>query len=1129
MTDEIYINYGGEWLDVDDSTFGGFDTSTLWDFKDPATRGKARSMDLSVPATVKNTKIFNYFKLLPGEGIRRGINGAVTAGGKVINGVIFVTKYAGGRYSLMIAYGRNFEGFEPNNSAFTDTLTYANTDVPAINGSIPNWGWYEYKNGLSPHAAVGTADGLKANMFPSTNIKHIIDVLSASAGYAVSYPDPLIGRQYQADAYGLILPNYGVRKMTYDIHIVGSAYGGYNCSVSGGGTLADAGLEFFDTYYQRGDRYQDVKVHIFKAKRMVRVTLPDNSGVVVTSGEPYHPFNDWEGTQGVDQVFYPGRVFAFVRADEWHKLGSNHIWNGPWMLQSAFEGIVNINIQTCAGQLDAPYNFPVNGDVMELGVALPEKPLQEWLDMYCNLIAGVWTVDEATHTITIKTYKELINDAYSDTDHHLSLENENVVNIDSVTRYVDGFAQNNYTKTQDETYIRNLQCYNDYLSESKDLSEIEVDAGNLEMTATPDVNIVSVNDVYNNEDGRRTYDGKLTVFFENTATTDGARHIMDTLSMGVGEDVQQLVSNGSSVVVKVRMPYFRYANINHLTCASLHGRNFVVQKAKWDKGVAQLDMLDVGEVLPQMSYNWLNFEMPNGGDITLNRTGSPTSVVLEYSLDNGSTWTEWQEVGGVRTLTLAAGGRVWIRNQSSVSTGFSNSGSNYYYFDFTDAVNAYGDTRALLCSLPANGVISDYCFFRLFSFCLSLVTAPELPATTLSEWCYAGMFYGCSSLMTAPELPATTLADNCYREMFSYCTSLATAPELPATTLAQGCYYGMFMDCTSLVTAPDLPATTLAGNCYYEMFYNCTGINEVTMLATDISASNCLNNWLDNVAASGTLHLDSRLTGIPRDSASGIPTGWNRVDVDPWLNFEMPNGGDITLTAYGSPNVVVLEYSTDAGATWQEWTESGGVRTLTLAAGGRVWLRNQSGTSVQFGTSTSDYYRFAFTDNVNAYGDTRSLLCKTASDGVITNYCFLRLFNSCTTLLKAPRLDATSIAQYCYAYMFIGCTSIVVAPDLPSTSTYSNCYNSMFYNCSLLTVAPVLPALTIWGSSYRRMFYGCSSLNLVVLHATTASATNCTYQWLNGVAASGDLYCPSGLVFTSTDGGVPSGWTRHNI
>jgi len=46
----------------------------------------------------------------------------------------------------------------------------------------------------------------------------------------------------------------------------------------------------------------------------------------------------------------------------------------------------------------------------------------------------------------------------------------------------------------------------------------------------------------------------------------------------------------------------------------------------------------------------------------------------------------------------------------------------------------------------------------MFRGCTSLITAPELPATTLTNYGYQGMFGGCTSLTKAPDLPATTLA-----------------------------------------------------------------------------------------------------------------------------------------------------------------------------------------------------------------------------------------------------------------------------------------------------------------------------------------------------------------------------------
>jgi len=42
--------------------------------------------------------------------------------------------------------------------------------------------------------------------------------------------------------------------------------------------------------------------------------------------------------------------------------------------------------------------------------------------------------------------------------------------------------------------------------------------------------------------------------------------------------------------------------------------------------------------------------------------------------------------------------------------------------------------------------LAQYCYAFMFSNCSSLITEPELPATTLVEGCYSCMFYGCRSI-----------------------------------------------------------------------------------------------------------------------------------------------------------------------------------------------------------------------------------------------------------------------------------------------------------------------------------------------------------------------------------------------
>jgi hypothetical protein len=63
------------------------------------------------------------------------------------------------------------------------------------------------------------------------------------------------------------------------------------------------------------------------------------------------------------------------------------------------------------------------------------------------------------------------------------------------------------------------------------------------------------------------------------------------------------------------------------------------------------------------------------------------------------------------------------------------------------------------------------------------------------------------------------------------------------------------------------------------------------------------------------------------------------------------------------------------------------------------------------------------------------------------------MFYGCTSLIQAPELPATSLADSCYYYMFSGCSSLTKAPELPATTLAESCYYRMFANCSSLTKA----------------------------------------------------------------------------
>ena len=142
---------------------------------------------------------------------------------------------------------------------------------------------------------------------------------------------------------------------------------------------------------------------------------------------------------------------------------------------------------------------------------------------------------------------------------------------------------------------------------------------------------------------------------------------------------------------------------------------------------------------------------------------------------------------------------------------------------------------------------------------------------------------------------------------------------------------------------------------------------------------------------------------------------------------------------------------------------------------------------------------------------------------------FGTMFYGCTSLKVAPKLPSTTSSKQQYYYMFYNCTSLEEAPELPATVLSQDCYSYMFYGCTSLKTAPVLAAPTLVQGCYQSMFQGCSSLNHITCLATDISATDCTTNWVSGVAATGTFIKAAGMEdWTTGNNGIPEGWTTTN-
>jgi len=252
------------------------------------------------------------------------------------------------------------------------------------------------------------------------------------------------------------------------------------------------------------------------------------------------------------------------------------------------------------------------------------------------------------------------------------------------------------------------------------------------------------------------------------------------------------------------------------------------------------------------------------------------------------------------------------------------------------------------------------------------------------------------------------------------------------------------------------------------------------------------------------------------------------------------SGNTLAFNAYG--NIESLEY----GDNFVGQTSVSAVSAFTLCFGDCTGLANASNLVLPATTLTNRCYKEMFSRctsltaapalpattladscyNNMFYGCTSLTSVPALPAITLADFCYNNMFHNCTALETPPELPATSLARSCYQLMFQSCTSLTAAPELPATTLTDYCYSGMFNGCTSLTTAPELPATTLVNTCYYQMFRGCTSLNYIKCLATDISATNCTSNWVDGVAATGTFEKdPSMTGWTTGVNGIPSDWT----
>ena len=222
----------------------------------------------------------------------------------------------------------------------------------------------------------------------------------------------------------------------------------------------------------------------------------------------------------------------------------------------------------------------------------------------------------------------------------------------------------------------------------------------------------------------------------------------------------------------------------------------------------------------EMNIRAVCFKADGEQTVELVKHNYTSSKVFQYSYD-GVTWESWD----MSPLPFGGQTKVYVRGYNKTLGWDIDT-----YTDFVFRTDAYVYVSGIVESLldGDNEVLAlgtRSILRQLFYEQTALRSAENLrfeaqsvPADIVSV--YALMFDGCTNLLYAPKvLPANDFKGAySYQYMFRNCKSLITAPELPATTLSAQCYQYMFYGCTSLKTIRCRAKVTASNATLYWMY-----------------------------------------------------------------------------------------------------------------------------------------------------------------------------------------------------------------------------------------------------------------------------------------------------------------------
>ena len=235
---------------------------------------------------------------------------------------------------------------------------------------------------------------------------------------------------------------------------------------------------------------------------------------------------------------------------------------------------------------------------------------------------------------------------------------------------------------------------------------------------------------------------------------------------------------------------------------------------------------------------------------------------------------------------------------------------------------------------------------------------------------------------------------------------------------------------------------------------------------------------------------------------------WNSKEIvdytTEYLTFNILSAGTINWTTTNLIIFKVIKYKVNDG----EW-----VSINSTVAGAKINVN--SGDKIQFKGNNAAYSDSSYKPIYSTFSGSTA---EFEVEGNIMSLIYEDDFKN----------NSTISSSHTFYGLFQGCINLVSAENLilPATTLADSCYRNMFQNCNSLTTAPELPATTLAQSCYNSMFQGCTKLNYIKCLATDISASDCTYDWVDGVSSTGTFVKASSMTsWTTGANGIPTGWT----